>query len=180
MNVWMYFIRSQNKYSQTQKLFCIILEAGSETQSNVSSTNFVYSMGSLWTFIMFIECNSSLFIIQNNLDLFLLSPNNSRTTFILTDFFRQFLHCNAVWTLKFIERDTSYTKTASYVPFCQMKPKLKERSREPQFVQKIRLQGHVPKKSVTVLDASSSRLAHLYHRRFISLSFLYANISPVS
>jgi len=29
--------------------------------------------------------------------------------------------------------------------------------------------GHAPKKSVTVLDASSSRLAHSYHRRFLAL-----------
>lgn len=53
--------------------------------------------------------------------------------------------------------------------FCQVRPKLHGRSGELQFVQKIHPLGHVHKSSVTVLDASSSRLAHSYHRCFLAI-----------
>lgn len=109
------FIWSPNKYSQTQKLFCIYFENCVENTKGYFLHKFCIFVGIIMNrgSACLLNVIWDLLVIQNNFDLFLLLPHSSRTPLFLTHFSRQFLHCSAVWTLKFAERDTSYTKAAS-------------------------------------------------------------------
>lgn len=127
------FIRSQNKYRQTQLFFAFILKTVSKTKEGFFPPKFCIFDGIIMNrrLSCFLNVILDLLIIHGNFDLFLLLPYNARTPLFLTNFSRQFLHCGAVWTLKFADRDTSYTKAVSQMQFCQVSPKLQEISGEP-------------------------------------------------
>ena len=77
--------------------------------------------------IVFTECNLRFINYPKQYRSVSVASIQFKNTFIFNEFSRQFLHCGAVWTLKFVERDTSYTKAASYMQFCQVSSKLQER-----------------------------------------------------
>ena len=98
-----FYMQSKYIQSNTKIVFAFILK--SIIKRDVSSTNFIYSTGSLLSEGHRVYWIWDLLIIQHNFDIFMLLSNNT----FLTDFSRQFLHCGAVWTLKFTERDIYHT-----------------------------------------------------------------------